>query len=320
LNRPGEKTAQGVRHLPPPRGGRETLRYKAHVQLDPKAWAKHGLSPVNWAVSILIVVSSAIAVLDTEPTIRAAVGDAFFYAEYVISCVFLVEYIARVWSAGERARYRGFMGRIRYMLTPAALIDLIALLPLFVLMGAGEGFLLRIVRLVRILRLARLAKFSHAFRTLGRAIKERTYELILSVGIAFVMLLFSATGLYLVEGDKQPEALGSIPRALWWSVATLTTVGYGDVYPVTALGRLIGAITALSAVVLIALPSGIMAAAFSDAVQRAREERKARREAGLPEEPEETEEELEEREELRHKVQEAREKADASARDQGHAP
>ncbi len=169
----------------------------------------------------------------------------------------------------ENPRFAGLrFGRLRYMLTPAALLDLAALLPPLLTLAGGETFLLRAARLLRILRLARLGRFSTAMQHIGVAIRSRRYELLLSLGVAFGLLLTSSTLLYLAEQEAQPENFGSIPRAMWWSIATLTTVGYGDVYPLTALGKFFAAITALTGIGLIAMPTGILAAAFSDALQR----------------------------------------------------
>jgi voltage-gated potassium channel len=149
------------------------------------------------------------------------------------------------------------------MVSVPALIDLLAILPgLFVFVGS-EAFVVRLFRLLRILRLARLGRFSHAIHAITTAVQSRQYELLMSLTIAAILLLVSSTLLYLIEGTVQPDRFGSIPRAMWWSIATLTTVGYGDVFPVTPLGR-------------------ILAAAFSDAIQmqrKAEEEERARIEA-----------------------------------------
>lgn len=112
---------------------------------------------------------------------------------------------------------------------------------------------------------------SRAWRDIAAAIHSRRTELILTLGLALIAMLVASTFLYWAEGDVQPDKFGSIPRALWWSVVTLTTVGYGDVYPVTPLGKIFAAILAVGGIGLIALPTGILAAAFSDAMQRRRE-------------------------------------------------
>jgi voltage-gated potassium channel len=133
--------------------------------------------------------------------------------------------------------------------------------------------LLRVCRLIRILRLARLGKFSLAMRHVSQAISDRREELLLSLMLAVFVLVFSAAGMYLLEGDNDPQTFGTIPRAMWWSVCTLTTVGYGDIYPHTALGKVLGGLTSIAGIGLIAMPTGILAAAFSDAFQRTRSAR-----------------------------------------------
>jgi voltage-gated potassium channel len=239
-------------------------------QLDPTAYERGGLSPVNKVVVFIVAVASLFAILDTEPAIEHWWPELFSYSEIVFTWLFCIEYCIRLWVAGENPRFSGILGRFRYAITPAALIDLVAFLPSLIASNIPNLFLLRIFRLLRILRLARLGRFSLAVRHLSLAVRERGEELILSFMLATIVLVFSAAAMYLLEGDSNPEAFGSIPRALWWSVCTLTTVGYGDVYPHTALGRICSAITAIAGIGLIAMPTGILAAAFSDAFQKTR--------------------------------------------------
>lgn len=118
------------------------------------------------------------------------------------------------------------------------------------------------------MRLARIGRFSQAWTSLFEAISKRGSEIAISITIAFILIIISSTVLYLAEGAAQPEEFGSIPRAFWWSVATLTTVGYGDVTPVTGLGKVFAGITAILGVGLVAMPTGILAAAFSEAFQK----------------------------------------------------
>jgi voltage-gated potassium channel len=124
------------------------------------------------------------------------------------------------------------------------------------------------------LRLAKLGRMSLAWRHIAEAVRSRRVELGLTLAMAAAALLISATLLYWAEADAQPSEFGSIPRSLWWAVATLTTVGYGDAVPVTALGRLLSSIVAVVGIALIALPTGRLAAAFSDAMQRQRRDAK----------------------------------------------
>lgn len=134
------------------------------------------------------------------------------------------------------------------------------------LYGSG-AFLLRLARIVRLLRIARLGHFSVALERILTAISSRRFELNISVAAAVLLIFISSTMLYVLEGAGQPEEFGSIPRAMWWAVATLTTVGYGDAYPVTGLGRFFASLTAFSGVGLIAMPAGILASALSEAIQ-----------------------------------------------------
>jgi voltage-gated potassium channel len=163
------------------------------------------------------------------------------------------------------------------MRSPAGLLDLLALLPLLLAVVGPEAFVLRFARMLRILRFSRLGRFSGALSLLSEALASRKDELFVGVCVAAALLMLSATLLYVVEGQAQPEAFGSIPRAMWWAIATLTTVGYGDVAPVTWLGRVCAGFIAVLGIGLIAIPTGILAAAFSDATQAQRAHKAARK-------------------------------------------
>jgi voltage-gated potassium channel len=254
-------------------GNLEQTRQRIYAQLEPTAWQAAGLSPLNKLIGASICVAAIIAVLESESTIYSGRETVFFIAEIVFTAVFVTEYVVRLWVVGENPAYAGITGRLRYAVTPSALIDLLAVLPMFVVFLGSETFVLRIFRLIRILRLARLGRFSTAAKAISTAVSARRYELLMSLAIAGVLLLISSTLLYVVEGEGQPENFGSIPRSMWWSIATLTTVGYGDAYPLTLLGRIFAGITAITGIGLIAMPTGILAAAFSDAIQAQRAEK-----------------------------------------------
>ena len=238
-------------------------------QLDQKAYGDEGLSPINKAVVLVVVIASLIGIIGTEDTINDRWPELFDYSDIVFAWLFCFEYLVRLWVEGENPKYGGILGRCRYALTPAAIIDLVAFLPVLITPGSNL-FLLRTFRLLRILRLARLGRFSLAVDRLSYAVRERREELLLSLMLAIPILVFSAATMYLLEGESNPEGFGSIPRALWWSVCTLTTVGYGDIYPHTVLGKICSGLTAILGIGLIAMPTGILAAAFSDAFQQAR--------------------------------------------------
>lgn len=253
-------------------GGGRGLRHALYRQLEPAARVRKGLSPLNQALTILILVAVATAVLETEPTILRGREELFHALEWGFASLFGLEYLARVWVAVENPRCgSGFSGRLRYVLTPAALIDLFVVLASFLGAFGAPAFILRLVRLARILRVAKLGRTSAAWRLIAEAVSSRRYELALTFGAAAGVLLVTATMLYLVEGGVQPKAFGSVPRAMWWSIVTLTTIGYGDVYPVTVLGKVFAGLTAVMAIGIIAAPTGILAAAFGDALRKRRE-------------------------------------------------
>ena len=251
-----------------------SLRLRAYRQLAPSAWPREGMSPVNWTLAILIVIAVFTAVIETEPTISR--GRELFFADFeiAIASIFLVEYVARVWTSIEDPRFAGYrFPRLRYMMTPIAIIDILAIVPAVLAFGGASSLVLRFFRVFRMIRLAKLGRTSRAWRAIREAIYERRHEFGLVLGLVGVTLLISASLLYWAEADAQPDKFGSIPRALWWSIVTLTTVGYGDVYPVTALGRIFAAVVAITGVMLIALPTGIFAASFSEGLQRYRDRR-----------------------------------------------
>ncbi len=248
------------------------LRRRVYLALDPAARAAPGLSRTNRLLVMLILLAAASAVLDTEPTVVTGNERLFRLLEAGFGALFMIEYAARVWTAVENPKFaRHRWGRVRFALTPAALVDLIAVVPALLALGGGGTLVLRFFRILRMLRLAKVGRMSRAWRHVIDAVHSRRYELGLTVAFAAVAMLVSATALFWAEGEVQPDKFGSIPRALWWSVVTLTTVGYGDVFPVTALGKLLAAVVAVIGIGLIALPTGILAAAFSDAIQKQRE-------------------------------------------------
>jgi voltage-gated potassium channel len=248
-------------------------RRRLHLQLDPTANQHRGLTPTNRLVVVLIVLSVVTAILESEPDLSTSYEPVFRFLEVFFGVLFGLEYIARLVVAPLNPQSGpGLRGVLRYARSPVALLDLLALSPVFFGAVGMEAYVVRLVRLARVLRLARLGRFSSALGSLRAAVASRRYELLASVFFAGLLLVVTSVLLYLAEGDIQPDRFGSIPRAMWWSIVTLTTVGYGDVYPVTPLGKLLAGGTALVGIGLIAMPTGILAAAFSDAMQRERRE------------------------------------------------
>ncbi len=230
------------------------------------------MSPLNAFLSGLIIACSLVVVLETEPTIVAPHPHVFVLLDCLFACVFIIEYFVRLWVIGCDPRYSGIWGRVKYMVTPMAVIDLLSVVPFFFVAFSNNFFLLRVARLFRMISLAKFSRYSRAMTEFADVINSRRSELLLSLGIVLAVLLLASAVMYEVEGVAQPEAFGSIPRALWWGVMTLTTVGYGDVIPRTVLGKCCCGATAIAGVGLIAMPTGIVAAAFSETFARMRDQ------------------------------------------------
>ena len=213
----------------------------------------------------LVTLNVLAVIVETVKGVYTTFGAALLWFELASVLVFSVEYLLRVWSCVEAPRYAGaIVGRLRFMLSPMALVDLLAVLPS--LLGL-TGFDLRQLRALRLFRMARLAKVGRywtVMRQFRRVFRSRQEELIMSAAVVVLLLVLTSSVMYMFENDAQPEAFSSIPAAMWWSVATLTTVGYGDVYPVTTAGRLLAAVSAVLGIGLFALPTGILGAALME--------------------------------------------------------
>ena len=249
------------------------FRKTLYRQLEPKAWRRKGLSPTNHFLVYLIVIAVVVAVLDTEPVVSAGRELLLNNIEFGIGLIFLAEYVGRVWVAVENpsfAKYR--FPRLRYMVTPMAIIDLLAVLPVLFAFGGTSSLFLRFFRVLRMLRLAKLGLTSKAFKLLREAFVQKRHEFALILGMLMVTILVAGSLLYLAEGEAQPDKFGSIPRAMWWAIVTLTTVGYGDSFPITPLGKFLAGGIAIMGVMLIALPTGLFAASFTEAREKERDE------------------------------------------------
>ncbi len=246
------------------------LRCRLHMQLDPRAWPHGGLSPVNLALVCAILLATLAAIVETEPLLSSAYGDAFTALELLFGALFAAEYAARFWSVAEDLRDGEpvWRRRLRFSMSPSALFDIFAIAVTFAPFLGINALAFRLVRLLRILRLAKLGRMSSALALLLESVRSRRYELTVTLALALIVLVLGATAMYWLEGDLQPEQFGSIPRALWWAVITLTTIGYGDAYPMTAAGKVAAAIVAFAGIGLIAMPTGILASGFSEAVRK----------------------------------------------------
>ena len=201
---------------------------------------------------------------------------AWFLAfEYISVSIFSTEYLLRLWACTICERYRHpLLGRLRFICSPMAIIDLLAILPSILLLQSVDTRSIRALRLMRIFMLAKTGRYLRSVRLLGKVFISKKEELLVTFGLLSFLLVLTSTLMYVAENKAQPEAFSSIPAAMWWAVATLTTVGYGDVTPITAWGRLLGSVVAIIGIGLFALPTSILGAGFIDEFQSHRKKKR----------------------------------------------
>lgn len=218
---------------------------------------------VDGILMTLIVASVAAFVLETVPSLLRSATRLFLFIELATLVIFSAEYLLRIWSCTSHPKYREpLRGRLRYAATPLVLVDLAAVLPLWLTFGGLNLQYVRLLRLFRLLRIAKFARYSAALQLMGRVFLRKKEELLSTLGLLLMLLLFASSLIYFLEHDAQPEEFSSIPATMWWGVATLTTVGYGDLCPVTPAGRLLASVIAVLGIGLFALPAGLLGAAF----------------------------------------------------------
>lgn len=222
-------------------------------------------------IIILILLNIAAFVAQSVPSIAGEASGMFFYFEFVSVAIFSVEYAFRLWTCVENPAYsRPVAGRLWFAGRPLLIVDLLAVLPFYL---PFLGIDLRVLRALRVLRLARIAKlgrYSSSLTLIYRVFREKKEEIITTGALMLVLLLFASSFMYYAERDAQPEVFGSIPQAMWWAAVTLTTVGYGDVYPVTAIGKVLGAVVAVLGIAMFALPTGILGAGFVEEIGKSK--------------------------------------------------
>lgn len=225
---------------------------------------------VHAGLTGLVLVNVATVVLESVPSLASRYGEWFDAIEIVSLVLFTVEYGLRLWTAIEHIPYAGqspWAARWRWARSPAGLIDLLAILPFYIVLFDPTHDL-RTIALFRLVRFFKLVRYSSGLSSLAEAVYAERRALLATLLILSGLVLTMATFMYLAERDVQPDRLGTIPDAMWWAVVTLMTVGYGDVVPVTALGKIIASITAVMGFAMLALPVGIIATSFSDVIHR----------------------------------------------------
>ena len=202
----------------------------------------------------LILVSVITVSIDTLPNLSPRIRAVFSWLEVVIVGLFTIEYALRIGTTPRKLRYAfSFHG----------LVDVVAILPFYLTLGGVDLRVVRVLQLFRVVRILKLSRYSKAIARFGKAMALAKEEIVLFVGVATALLYLSAAGIWYFEHEAQPEAFASILHSLWWATATLTTVGYGDVYPVTVGGKLFTFVILMCGLGIVAVPAGLVAAALS---------------------------------------------------------
>lgn len=243
----------------------ESLRAWLHRILDGDPEA----GTTAWAFSLgmvgLVLLNVVAVVLESIDSLEGAYRDLFRAFETVSVLVFTVEYGLRLWTCTLEPDYRHpLRGRLRYAATPLAIVDLVAIVPFYVPVFVWDLRFLRGLRLLRLTRLLKLGRYSQALTTLRNVFRRRREELVVSLVVTLLLMLLGSALLYVVERDAQPDAFSSIPAAFWWATVTLSTVDYGELRPITPIGRLIGVFLALLNLALLAIPTGIIGSGFME--------------------------------------------------------
>lgn len=263
------------------RADRPPLRRKVYRALDTARDGDRLSQFVDILLIVLISASVVAVVLESINSLEIRFAAFFYWFEVVTVAVFSVEYLLRVWSSVEadtgKIQQRGPLAiRFRFMLSFHAIIDLVAILPFYLLtLGLFGGLDMRFLRAVRLLRVLKLTRYSAALNMLVTTFSENGRSLSAAFFILLTIMLLAASGMYFFERDAQPIAFSSIPAAMWWAFATLTTVGYGDVTPITVGGKVFGALITVIGLGMVALPTGILASGFAQQLKMRSEEYQA---------------------------------------------
>jgi voltage-gated potassium channel len=222
------------------------------------------------ALMILIVANGVAVMLETVKFLEQRYSAIFYGFEIFSVGIFSVEYLLRLWVATLDPKYRNpIKGRLRYMVSPMALIDLAAILPFYLPLAVTVDLrVLRLLRLFRLFRLFKMTRYVESLRRFHRVFAAKKEELLITALMIFILLVFASSAMYAVENEAQPDKFPNIPETLWWGVVTLTTIGYGDVYPVTPAGKVIGGVIAFLGIGLFALPAGILASGFTEELRK----------------------------------------------------
>lgn len=241
-----------------------SLKRKLYLLLEDQTDADRHAKLVRIFLIVLIVLNVAAVIVETLEDLSTDYRFVFSRFEMFSVAVFTLEYAARLWVCTEDStRYKGISGRLRLALSPLMLVDLLAILPFYLpFLLPTDLIFLRAIRLMRLLRVLKLGRYSDAIKIFAIVVRMKKEQLAVAGFGLGILLVVASSLMYYFEHLAQPSVFGSIPHAMWWAIITLTTVGYGDAYPVTVMGQLLASVIALLGIAMFALPAGILSAGF----------------------------------------------------------
>jgi len=251
------------------RRGGSRLRQRLYMILEAGKTGDRASMFFDWFMVGLILVNVAAFAAETDENVAAKFGAAFAAFNGLSIAIFTAEYLARLWVCIDHPplkRYGPLAVRLRWATTPSMLIDLAVILPFYLSLLVAID--LRVLRVFRLLRFLKLARFSPALDSLARVFQAERRAVMGALIVMLGLLFFSASVIYALEHEAQPEAFGSVPKSMWWALATLTTVGYGDVVPVTLLGKMFGGLVMIFGLGMFALPIAIVSSGFAREIHR----------------------------------------------------
>jgi voltage-gated potassium channel len=245
------------------------LRRRTYALLEGGATGDRISQLVHVSLVVLILISVLTVILESVPALDARFGRLFITLEIIAAVIFTAEYVLRLWSCVEHPPLQGlspWQARWAYARTASMIVDLVAVVPFFLAFLLPDD--LRVMLIFRLIRFFKLARYSPGMRSLQEAIIEERRALLACLVILCGLMIVAAAAMHMAEATAQPDKFGSIPAAMWWAIITLTTVGYGDVVPITLAGKIVASITALGGLVMLALPVGIIATSFAEVIRR----------------------------------------------------
>ena len=260
---------------------RETTRKRVYEIIEKAEVGDTASAVFDWFLIILICLNIVAVICSSFDNINNRYNTLFTSFEHFSVVIFTIEYLLRIWTAPckypSKSKKRSFFSYVRFVFSFMGILDLCAILPFYLPFVIIDLRVLRIIRLFRLLRVSKLTRYNKSFDLIGRVFKREKDKLLMTFFIVGIMILLAASVMYAVENTVQPDAFPNILATLWWAVVTLTTVGYGDVYPVTVMGKLLSGFISILGIILIALPSGIISSGFIEEYKKEKKRKKKKK-------------------------------------------